>query len=265
MSESKKTSIWDALKKRYPDNEFVLMAEVSDAAGTSRSRSLDYMAVGLYPSRGLHITGIELKSHRGDWLNELKNPKKQENHFKHCDYFYLLTADEHVAKLEEIPETWGWLCMKNSIIKVIKKAPKLTPLDPSKHFMVAMLKRASSKDNFVHVDSIKDRIEQVKQSALSMRDREIKRQEQELKDLKKLVKEFEEAAGVRFGTWGNYQPSEIGKAVKFINDYGVKNINSGLVRMKETLEVILQNIDNSIKSANEMAQREIVNNIKTES
>ena len=69
-------NIYSIIRKRYPENEFVLMEEVSDAAGFSRSRSADYIAVGLWPSRGLYINGIELKSFRSDWLSELKKTKE---------------------------------------------------------------------------------------------------------------------------------------------------------------------------------------------
>src|SRR3990167_200745 len=96
-----KLTIWNILRKHFPENEYALMAEVRDRAGFHASRSADFIAVNLYPSRGLAVNGIELKSHRGDWLGELKNPKKAENIFQYCDHFWLLTADESVARIEE--------------------------------------------------------------------------------------------------------------------------------------------------------------------
>ena len=50
---------WGILRGRFPENEFVLIQEVSDASGFSRSRSLDWMLINIWPSRGLAITGIE--------------------------------------------------------------------------------------------------------------------------------------------------------------------------------------------------------------
>lgn len=131
MSEvkQKKLTPWEVLRFKFPAQEYVLIEEVSDASGFSRSRSLDYMLVNLWNSRGLAITGIEKKTNRGDWLKELKNPAKQENHFKYCDYFYLLTDKDGVAKIEEIPPNWGWYHINGSgILKTMKVAPQYLPI-----------------------------------------------------------------------------------------------------------------------------------------
>lgn len=160
-----KKSIFSLLQKRYPANEYALMKEVRDAAGFGASRSADYIAVNLWPSRGLSINGIEEKRFRSDWLSELKKPQKAENIFKYCDYFWLLTCDDSVAKLDEIPITWGWLSIKGEKIYVKKEAPQLQPIQLTRNFLCAMLKRAVDKTDFVHIDSIKDKIAEAKASA----------------------------------------------------------------------------------------------------
>jgi hypothetical protein len=81
---------FQVLRKIFPETEYVLISEVSDAAGFSRSRSLDYMVINLWESRGLAINGIEQKSNRSDWLKELRNPEKQQNHFKSATTFIFL-------------------------------------------------------------------------------------------------------------------------------------------------------------------------------
>lgn len=67
---------YSVLRAKYPETECVLMQEVSDASGHTRSRSLDFMVVNLWNSRGLSVIGIEKKTNLGDWLKELKNPAK---------------------------------------------------------------------------------------------------------------------------------------------------------------------------------------------
>lgn len=154
-----KATAWQVLRNKFPAEEYVLIAEVSDASGFSRSRSLDFMLINLWQSRGLAVTGIERKSNRGDWLKEIKNPAKQENHFKYCDYFYLLTDKEGVAKLEEIPANWGWYHInEKGMLKTLKAAPKLSSIPIERSLLCAMLRRADDKRDYVHKDNLEEQI-----------------------------------------------------------------------------------------------------------
>lgn len=238
-------NLYSIIRKRYPESEYALMCEVSDAAGFNRSRSADYIAVGLWPSRGLFINGIELKSFRSDWLSELKNPKKAENIFQYCDFFWLLTTDDTIAKIEEIPPTWGWLCVCGNKITVKKDAPKLTPVQLTRGFICAMLKRAVNKDNFVHVDSIQDKIEKAKEEAVSNQTYQQKNNEKRLKELQEQVTEFETASGIKItDRW--HSNKKIGEAVRFIEDGGVKEIEQQLLFLKTKAENICSNINKAL-------------------
>lgn len=236
----KKSDIWNILSRKFPAGQYALMAEVRDAAGFSASRSADYVAMNLWPSRGLAITGIELKSFRGDWLNELKNPKKAEAIFQYCDYFYLLTSEEGITNLNEIPATWGWMCIKWKTIKIIKEAPKLIPALPSKDFMACMLKRASDKTEWVHRDSIQEEISAAKESNKTIHEQNERRYVNEISEFKKTIKEFEDAAGVRFGaySWNGSSPEKIGQAVKFINNGGIEGVKNELLTLQKQAETI---------------------------
>ena len=130
-----KASIWDQLRRFYPENQYALLSEVRNDAGFNASNAADYIAIGLWPSRGLDIIGIELKMFRSDWLRELKKPEKAEPIFKYCDYFFLLCGDENIARKEEIPENWGYLYSKGNKIKVGKAAPMLYPSHIEKGFL----------------------------------------------------------------------------------------------------------------------------------
>jgi len=238
-------NLWDILNKHFPPGQYALMQEVSDAAGFNRSRSADYIAVSLWPSRGLGINGIELKSFRSDWLNELKNPKKAENIFKYCDYFWLLTSDETVAKIEEIPVTWGWMCVVNNKISIKKDAPKLTPVTLDRNFMATMLKRAACKDGFVHVDSIQDRIESAKEQGKQETTRQAEYVLKEYKRLTELIKEFEDASGIKINDRWAHNGKQIGEAVNFILNHDVKN----LVRRLKQIQNASEAINNTINKA----------------
>lgn len=212
-------STWQLLKNKFPEPECVLIEEVSDASGHARSRSLDFMAINLWNSRGLAITGIELKSWRGDWLKELKNPAKQENHYKYCDYFYLLTDKEDVAKLTEIPETWGWLHIDiKGRLKTMKVAPKLNSIPVNRSFLCAMLRRAAAKENHIHKDQINSEVEKRAEELSKQRVIKFDSAPSELASLQKTVHEFEEASGIKISDPWEYSGNseQLGKVLKVI-------------------------------------------------
>lgn len=237
--------IYELLRKKFPENEYALMEEVSDGAGFNRSRSADYVLVNLWPSRGLHISGVELKSFRSDWLRELKMPEKAENIFKFCDYWWLITSDESVAKLEEIPETWGWMSVKGERIIVKKEAPRLSPIPVTRNFLCAMLKRACSKEKYIRVDQIEEKIKTAKQEGLNERDYQNNRKIEQYERLRKNVTDFEDASGIRIDNYGDNK--KIGEAVKFIMKGGTEGIQHKLNSLKEQSERIAEEIAKTLE------------------
>ena len=66
------------LRRKYPADQYAMLYEVRDAAGFSAKRSADVMLIGLWPSRGNMVEGMEVKISRSDWLRDLKKPEKAE-------------------------------------------------------------------------------------------------------------------------------------------------------------------------------------------
>ena len=244
MAASKITA-YQALRNKYPATECVLLEEVSNGTGASRDRSLDYMVINLWPSRGLSVIGIEKKSHRSDWLNELKTPQKQEAHFKHCDFFYLLTDNDNVAKPEEIPTTWGWMHLKGSSIKILKEAPKLSPEPIGRSFMCAMLRRAASKDGFIHKDEIEERILQEVKSRADYKSQNYDHIRNELDRLQNTVHEFEVASGVKIDQYTR-SAGKIGKAVSVVLSNSTEEYHEKLTMLYRRVESIQSSIKNAI-------------------
>lgn len=236
--------IYELLRRKYPEREYALMEEVSDGAGLSRSRSADFILVNLWPSRGLSISGLELKSFRSDWLRELKMPEKAENIFKFCDYWWLITTDENIAKIEEIPPTWGWMAVKGERIIIKKEAPKLSPTPVTRNFLCAMLKRACSKDKYIRSDQIEEKIKAAKQEGLNERDWQNKRKLDRYEQTYKAVTDFEQASGIRISEYNG--PKKMGEAVKFIMSGGTEGIEQKLIALKEQSERIVTEINRSL-------------------
>jgi len=210
------------------------MDEVRDAAGFNGSRSADFLIMGLWPSRGLNMVGIERKSYRGDWLKELKTPEKAENIYQYCDYWYLLTDNEGVAKIEEIPETWGWMHIDpNGKLKIHKEPSKLTPLPISRTFLACILKRAACRDGWVTENSIADKINEAKERGMNERNSRNQRIIEDYNTLVKDVQDFEEITGIKLlqPKWGT-TGKKTGEAVKFVLDGGVDEMKKQIVHIK---------------------------------
>lgn len=242
-SKSQNADVWAILSRRFPPSEYALLQEVSNDAGFRRDRSLDFMVMSLWPSRGLAITGIEMKRSRYDWLKEKKNPAKAEAFAKYCDYFYLLTVGEEIVLKEEIPETWGWLNIKGSKVYTMKEAPKLQPETLTKGVVAAMLKRACAiADNYVTRESIEARLEEAKEQgkreANNGRDSTLK----DYRELLTQVREFEVASGIKISDNWMFNAKRTGEAVRFLIAGGLDKQVKELQRLKESAEKIATNV-----------------------
>lgn len=224
----------DILLKSFPASQYALMQEVRDAAGNNASRSADFLLMGLWPSRGLDMIGMERKSFRYDWLKELNTPAKAENVYQYCDRWYLLTDNENVAKIGEIPTSWGWIHIDDKgKLKIIKEAPKLNPVPISRNFLACLLKRAAAKQGWVTELSIQERVTAAFEAGKKTAEDAHKNQQAIYQALIKDVAEFEEATGLRLKNprWG-ITGKKTGEAVKFILDGGVEDLTKQMAYIK---------------------------------
>lgn len=241
-------SIWPLLYSRYPAGEYAIMQEVSDAAGFGRSRSADGIVMNLWPSRGLELSGIECKSSRSDWLRELKNPKKAENIFKYCDRWWLVTDTEEIAKAEEIPKTWGWMCGNKNGTRIIvkKEAPLLKAEQCSRQFLAAMMKRISQ--GMIHKSTLEDEIEK-RVGEREARDKqrvsyELKSCREDLEQLQKRISDFEKVSGVTIDRWDS---GNIAKIVGVLRKSNPDDMMIKLYQLRDSSEDIYNRILAGIK------------------
>ena len=215
-------NVYVALEKRFPAPEWATFRELRNDAGFKASRSADFVAMNTWPSRGLELHGIEVKTDRRDWLRELKDPAKSAPIQAFCDFWWLATDDSRIAEVDEIPSTWGLIVLaKGGRFVARKPAPKLEAQQLSRGFVAAMLRNA--KNGTVPAESINELVEErVKRQA--ERDRsgeelELARLRRETSELKGRVTEFEQASGIAID--GRYQwphslrdPKTLGVAVR---------------------------------------------------
>lgn len=242
------TDVWPLLRRRFPAGEYALLREVRNEAGHAANRSADGIAMNLYPSRGLEVHGIEIKSHRNDWLREIKQPAKAEAFFKYCDRWWLVTADETVAKLEEIPDTWGWLVAKGDRLYTKKEAPKLTPEPLTRSFIASMFKRVTQ--GMVHKSELDDKVQELVNEEVDRKMRYQTDWERQYNDLKKVVDAFEQASGVEINNgWGGVSEGwRIGAAVRaMLQEDGRGSMLSRMERLAAEAEGIHTFIQERVK------------------
>lgn len=203
------------LRRKFPADQYAMLYEVRDAAGFGASRSADIMMVGLWPSRGCQLEGMELKISRGDWLRELKKPEKAEAFVPYCDRWWVIASTSDIVKLDELPPTWGLMVPRGNGMGVIRQAPDLSPKPVDRSLLAAMLKRAT--DTAANSPEVRAAIDLKLKEALGQVDQKVKwatqSLERENKDLKAAIAAFEEASGVQISS---YRGERVGAAVKAV-------------------------------------------------
>lgn len=243
----KKIEVRELLTKKFCHPEYCLMHEVSNSAGFARTNSADAIFMGLWPSRGMEINGVEIKSSRSDWLRELKNPKKAEAIFKYCDRFWLAAEEKVIVNTDEIPVTWGYMLATGNKLKVIREAPKLTPEPISRGFIAAMLKRIA--EGRVPIASLEEKVEEmvaqrVKQN-YDINKSSLKNLQETHDNLLKEVREFEARAGVRIRGW---ERENVAEAVKVVMNTDMAQVVGTLKSNRQRLGRLLEIMDETINN-----------------
>jgi len=207
------------LALRYAAPEYAFFIEVANGTGSHQSGYADGVAYSLYPSTGHPIYGFEIKVSRNDWLRELKQPSKAGNVMQYCDKWWLV-APKGVAKLEELPKTWGFLEIVNNRFYTRKHAPDLDPSPIHPSFIAALLRRAT--ENSVPRSTLNSRIAKAREEAHAEYAEEIASAKNNLKEYQNKVSEWEKASGLKvFGSYG-VSGKEIGEVVAWVIGGGLR-------------------------------------------
>ena len=213
-----------ALLPLYPAREYALLPQVANATGFAANRHCDALALSLWPSRGIHLHGFEIKVCRGDWARELKNPAKAEEIASRCNYWWIV-ATKGCVKNEELPELWGlmtWDATKKVLHKVkhakFREAERL-----DLPFLAAMMRRAQEvvAPDAALIEAHAKGLEEGKKAGAVNRTYEA----QDYAKLKANVAAFKKASGVDLTGWKSGR--ELGEAVEMvINGSVVRNANA---------------------------------------
>lgn len=112
------------LRTHYCAPEWAFLAQVRNGTGFSRrtTRTADGLAMSLWPSRGLHMHGFEIKVSRSDFVKELKTPDKAEDIARFCHFWWIVAPDVNVAPVDMVPQNWGLIVCKEDGLRIAKQA-----------------------------------------------------------------------------------------------------------------------------------------------
>ena len=218
------------LEKRFPAPAYCFLRQVRNGTGFGhgRIRTADALAVSCYPSRGLYITGIEIKVSNSDWKKELALPNKSESIQQYCRHWFV-AAPKGLIEPAEVPASWGLIECNAKGTRVVKNAPKLEPVPPDMAFVCSVLRNVN--ESHVPAKFVSDKINAASKSIWEDAKKDADRRS---KDLKAAVEEFEKASGVSLQN--RWMAGDIGGAVKVVMDAGEVSAIRQSLRMAERHE-----------------------------
>lgn len=214
-----------------------VIAQVRDAAGFDSKRSLDAVAMGFWPSRGLLIEGFECKSSRSDWLRELKDPSKAEQFIPTLDKFWIVAGGPGIVVEAELPPDWGLLVARGDRLVQVRAAEPLrdlTPIrasGPSRHkvrplppgfnrgFLVGLLRNGTARAR-VTPDEIQAAERRGCERGEAAARRDSGHYKERYDELYASVLAFQQESGIVIGShgWAEHRkgPKEVGAAVRAV-------------------------------------------------
>ncbi|MDP3400536.1 MAG: hypothetical protein Q8R97_05395 [Brevundimonas sp.] len=238
-----------ALQIRYGPPQHALLPQVGNGTGSACSRHADAVALSLWPSRGLDLHGFEIKSYRGDWLRELKNPAKADDVASYCDFFWVVAGDDSVSQVEELPVPWGLMVLRSRGLFTVKAAQRRTDATPiDRLFLAAMLRRAT--EQMVPRDSITERIAAAREAGVEAGRAVATSGEteavRELAALRQTVDAFVKASGIGELRWNG---EDLGKAFRLARELGHLRAGWELKVIEKKLGDALESVKRARSSA----------------
>lgn len=210
---------------------FAFITNVRNGTGFQRREGYaDAISMDLMPSRGLLMSGFELKVSRNDWLKELKKPDKADWFFRHCDRWFLVVGDKDIVHEGELPETWGLIAPRGTGLAVIKAAPVNENKEPVDQLFLASLLRSAVRAS-AKPKELREEYEKGYEAGKQLQKQQVEHYKTENAMLQDRITKFQQASGVSMDRWhAGGKPEEIGAALKLVLS-GEKDANRILGRL----------------------------------
>lgn len=226
------------LRARHPKGEYAFFTEVANATGTHCKRHCDALAFSLWPSRGLTLTGFEVKVSRSDWVKELRDPAKAESVARFCDFWYVVVGNKTIVQLGELPATWGLMAPDKDKLKIITPAANLQPAPIDRNFIAALFRAAQEQIGPYH------EIQKIRQEEYKRGRSEGKSEMQHKIDvLERTIKKFEDEAGVKLDY---YDVGSLVDAMKLVKNGALGNVQYTMRMMRQQVAGIAEQLDKAL-------------------
>jgi len=232
MTVHTEESMLALLEKRYRGEvrgngpAWAFVPKVRNAAGFNATRTIDALAMSLWPSRGLEIHGHEVKVSRTDWLRELKDPAKAEVFARLVDRWWLVVSDASILQEGELPPTWGLMVATARGLVVKVQAPELPATDAPwmpRSFLAALL-RSATRTHEVTPAEVEAAVSSAREAWDAQHGENIDRWRERRDSLRERIRSFEEASGLSLASWlgGDGEAQRVGAAVRLVLDGDAK-------------------------------------------
>lgn len=249
LEQLKTPEIIERLAKKFSSPQYGFITQFKNGTGYASDRTADAIAMSLWPSRGLHIYGFEVKSSRNDWLTEMKNPEKADAIARYCHYWYLVVGNKNIVKDDELPKTWGLIVPFGNGLKIEKEAILNDKALAFNDLMIAGLFRNIS-DHCVPKELVEIQIDNRVNSTLENWKVQVEDSRREIKELKDIINDFNLKTDLQISQWDKEGNKELIEAVKIAlegNDK-IEKIKVKLNEMKNVGDRIGKFIKDEIQS-----------------
>lgn len=229
----------ERLGAKHPSGAYAFLTQVRNGTGYAREvRTADAISMSLWPSRGLDLTGYEVKVSRTDWIRELREPSKADAIAQYCDYWCLVVGDEDIVQLGELPKTWGlYVPDKKHGLKLIVEPTRLKAKPIDRVTLAGLMRNVSEK--MVAKDLIESQLEAARERGKEWAKHSMETLQNDLKKLRDAIKVFEDNSGVRINEWASSNV-EVGVAVKHVLEGKHLKAAKKLVQLTERAEKIVK-------------------------
>lgn len=236
-----------AMSKRWAAPEYAVMWEVGRATGAvSNQRYADAVIMGLWPSRGLELHGVEIKVSRSDWRRESADPAKAEAIAAYCDRWWVHTAPGVIQDTSELPPMWGAREFDGRVWRTIKEAEKTDAKACDRVFLASLLRRADGDSRWQVEQQAREIAEAAVTAANEQIEREITRRSQDASKAHKQIADFEEASGLSFRDFLLGDAQTVGAMVRAVNAVGLDKSYGGVNTILKSLRSAVNAIEGAI-------------------
>jgi hypothetical protein len=235
------TEIEQAVRDLFRNNGCVVLSQVRNGTGYARTaRTADMMVVSTWPSRGLYVEGVEIKSNRSDLMRELGNPKKADDLARYCQRWWIAVPDGLTDGLM-MPPTWGVITVNDKLKAKVERQGSLLKPEAMDALLVCSILRNFS-EGYIPLSEVQPKIEAAVKEANRQSDT---LRSSRLKELEAAVHVFRENSGIDLLNEHGltvWNVSQMGKAVKLILNLKGKPLEE-IARAQDALRTGLACID----------------------